>query len=69
MTPHAMDRHLGLSDDQLIDRLFKDSSPTNDASVFDIGGNKLNHYIKESFESIIPLLSNRLSDDKIAYGK
>ena len=69
MTPHAMDRHLGLSDDQLINRLFKDSSPTNDASVFDIGGKKLNHYITESFESIMLLLSDRLSDDKIAYGR
>ena len=69
MTLHAMDRHLGLSDDQLINRLFKDSSPTNDASVFDIGGKKLNHYITESFESIMLLLSDRLSDDKIAYGR
>ncbi len=69
MTPHAIDKHLGLSDDQLINRLFKDSNPTNDASVFDIEGNRLNHYIKESFVSIIPLLAKRLSDDKIAYGK
>lgn len=38
MTPHAMDRHLGLNDDQLIDRLFKDSSPTNDASVLILAG-------------------------------
>ncbi|MDE6913842.1 MAG: hypothetical protein K2P35_09125 [Lachnospiraceae bacterium] len=37
--------------------------------MFDISGNRLNRYIKESFESIIPLLSNKLSDDRIAYGK
>lgn len=69
MTPHAIEKHIGLSDEQLINRLFKESNPTNDASVFDIGGKRLNHYIKKSFESIIPLLSNKLSDDKIAYGK
>lgn len=69
MTPHAIDKHLGLSDEQLINRLFKDPDPTNDASVFDIGGNRLNRYIKESFVSIIPLLAKRLSDDKTAYGK
>ncbi len=69
MTPHATEKHIALTDEQLIDRLFKDNNPTNDASVFDISGNRLNRYIKESFESIIPLLSNKLSDDRIAYGK
>lgn len=69
MTPHVIDKHLGLNDEQLINRLFRDSDSTNDASVFDIGGNKLNRYIKESFVSIMPLLAVRLSDDKIAYGK
>lgn len=34
MTPHVIDKHLGLNDEQLINRLFRDPDSTNDASVF-----------------------------------
>ena len=69
MTPHAIEKHIALTEEQLIDRLFRDDNPTNDASVFDISGARLNRYIQESFDSIIPLLANKLSDSRIAYGK
>lgn len=69
MTPHAVEKHVSLTDEQLIDRLFKDDNSTNDASVFDISGNRLNRCMQESFDSVVPLLANRLSDDRIAYGK